>query len=139
MRFIPKLIVLIFILVVTAQAFAVSSKRKALIGTDLGAKVVLTSTTTGSPFCPNEEASDFQFFLNVTKNSGTISLIAKIQDSNGDGNWRDLATFETLTDTGTEVLAPAGPYGACLRAVMTISGSSPNLSANLMAEYRHRQ
>lgn len=73
-------------------------------------------------------------FLQVTAKSGTVSLVAKVQHSSDASTWADLVTFTTVTTANTaQRIAVTGTVNRYLRALWTISGSSPSATFHIAA------
>lgn len=73
-------------------------------------------------------------FLHVTAKSGTISLVVKVQHSSDGSTWADLITFSTVTAANaSERVAVTGTVNRYIRALWTLSGSSPNATFHLSA------
>lgn len=73
-------------------------------------------------------------YLHVTAKSGTISLVVKVQHSSDGSTWADLITFSTVTAANaSERVTATGTVNRYLRALWTLSGSSPNATFHLSA------
>ncbi|WP_285244009.1 hypothetical protein [Pseudarthrobacter sp. fls2-241-R2A-127] len=73
-------------------------------------------------------------YLNVSTVSGTSpSMTVKLQDSADGVSWYDLPSgaFTAATAATTQRLVVAGPIGSSVRAVATITGTSPSFTMDL--------
>lgn len=94
-----------------------------------------TFTTTGNgTTTPFSLSNAIVAYLNVTAASGTTpSLTVKFQDSPDGVTFYDIASgaFTAVTAAGTSrIVLPAG-VGPFVRAVYTISGTTPSFTANV--------
>lgn len=92
-----------------------------------------TATTTSGVFVA--DTSKLVCHLNVTAVSGTSpSMTVKLQDSSDGTNWVDIpsAAFTAATATGTQRLV-VSDVGTMVRAVATITGTTPSFTFDLTA------
>lgn len=103
----------------TNQKYSVLSATKTATGQDAGVGL-------GGP------AAFLVFNTNVTAASGTTpSLTVKLQDSlDGGVSWADItgATTASLTTTGNSTIRVTAPIGDMVRAVWTITGTTPSFT-----------
>jgi hypothetical protein len=77
------------------------------------------------------------YVMKVTQATGTTpTLVAKIQESDDNSNWVDLANFENNASTPSNTINAAGVYIVSFRsskryrrAHLTVGGTTPNFGA----------
>tara|TARA_R110002020_G_scaffold15995_3_gene56792 strand:- start:4920 stop:5636 length:717 start_codon:yes stop_codon:yes gene_type:complete len=115
---------------IVSVAVALQFSGDAYNGKSLVAPAAFTATST-------ETSVDFgatgssggSGILHVTAKSGTSpQVIAKIQHSANDSSWSDYFTFTTATAETSEIKTSASSVNRYIRAVLTISGSTPSLT-----------
>lgn len=78
--------------------------------------------------------------LNITAVSGTTpSLTVKLQTSDDGGTtWYDLpsATFTAATAVSTQIIQLSAPFGDTLRAVSTITGTTPSFTEAIKGVFK---
>lgn len=99
-------------------------------GKSLIAPAAFTSTTTqASVDFAAAGSSGGAAVLHITAKSGTSpQVIAKIQHSADDASFSDYITFTTATGKTSEIKTSASSVNRYVRAVLTISGSSPSFT-----------
>ena len=115
---------------IVSVAVALQFSGDAYNGKSLVAPAAFTATST-------ETSVDFgatgssggAAVLHVTAKSGTSpQVIAKIQHSSNDSSWSDYLTFTTATAETSEIKTSDSSVNRYIRAVLTISGSTPSLT-----------
>lgn len=97
---------------------------------------VLTTSTNSSIACP--VGKDLVCHLTASGVTGTTpSMTIKLQDSGDGTNWVDIpsATFTAVTADGSQRLV-VNTVGSCVRAVATITGTTPSFTVDLSAVSR---
>ena len=104
-----------------------------------GQSVVITGVQTASTNGAGDNGyagvSNVILQLAVTAASGTTpSMIVKVQDSIDGLNWNDIATFTAATGVTAQALRVAGPIGNTVRAISTITGTTPSFTFSVVAQ-----
>lgn len=100
---------------------------------------VQTASTNGAGDNGYAGVTNLILQLAVTAASGTTpSLTVKVQDSIDGTNWNDIATFTAATGVTAEVKRVAAPIGNTIRAVSTITGTTPSFTFSVLAQAEGR-
>ena len=77
--------------------------------------------------------------LAVTAFSGTTpSMVVNVQDSIDGTNWNNIATFTAATGVTAQVIRVPGPIGNTIRAISTITGTTPSFTFSVVVQAEGR-
>lgn len=99
----------------------------------LAASAARTVTGNSGEFDSFGEASTLRAQLDITAASGTTpTLDVLIQDTLDGTNWNTVGTFAQKVTTGREVINITVPFARRVRALWTITGTTPSFTFSVV-------